>query len=392
VLAHVYTELGRQKEARDVFETLASHEFGALPFDDEWIFGASLLTEVAEGLEDAPRVRTLYKLLLPYADRNAVSNPDICIGSVSRNLGILAARLCQWREAARHFEDALAMNARNNARPWLARAQHDYARMLLAREEPGDRERAAELLARALETCRALEMAALMSKVLSLLDATGGGAAAPQTQKVVPIRPRAETQPSVRPTLFRREGEYWLIAFEGQTLRLTDTKGLRHLARLLGEPGREFHVLDLVAAELGGQVDLAAGESGKRSLSFDLGDAGEILDPEAKAAYRRRLADLDEELKEAAEWDDPGRIERAEEEKDFLIQQLASAVGLGGRDRRAASAAERARVNVTRAIRGALLKIREHSADLHRHLDTTIRTGTFCSYTPDPRSPISWRL
>jgi hypothetical protein len=291
----------------------------------------------------------------------------------------------------RHFEDALAVNARNHARPWLARAQRDYAQMLMAREEPGDRERAAELLARALETCRELAMAALMPKVVSLMDATGAGAAAPQTQKVVPIRPRGEPAPSVRPTLFRREGEYWLIAFEGQTLRLADTKGLRHLARLLGEPGREFHVLDLVAAELG-RADIADGGTGKRDLSFALGDAGEILDPEAKAAYRRRLADLDEEIKEAAEWDDPGRVARAEEEKDFLIQQLASAVGLGGRDRRAASAAERARVNVTRAIKAALLRIREHSADLHRHLDTTIRTGTFCSYTPDPRSPISWRL
>jgi hypothetical protein len=161
---------------------------------------------------------------------------------------------------------------------------------------------------------------------------------------------------------------------------------------LLGEPGREFHVLDLVAAELGRQVDMPAGESGKSDVSFALGDAGAILDPEAKAAYRRRLADLDEELKEAAKWDDPGRVARAEEEKDFLIQQLANAVGLGGRDRRAASAAERARVNVARAIKGALPRIREHSADLHRHLDTTIRTGTFCCYTPDPRSPISWRL
>jgi len=75
----------------------------------------------------------------------------------------------------------------------------------------------------------------------------------------------------------------------------------------------------------------------------------------------------------------------------FLTGQLAAAVGLGGRDRPAGSAAERARVNITRAIRAALARIRAHSPALAGHLDATIHTGTFCSYTPDPRAPITWR-
>ena len=75
----------------------------------------------------------------------------------------------------------------------------------------------------------------------------------------------------------------------------------------------------------------------------------------------------------------------------FLADEPAAAVGLGGRDRRAGSAAERARVNITRAIRAALARIRAHSPALAGHLDATIHTGTFCSYTPDPRAPISWR-
>ena len=75
----------------------------------------------------------------------------------------------------------------------------------------------------------------------------------------------------------------------------------------------------------------------------------------------------------------------------FLADQLAAAVGLGGRDRRAGSPAERARVNITRAIRAALARIRAHSPALAGHLDATIHTGTFCSYAPDPRAPITWR-
>lgn len=37
-----------------------------------------------------------------------------------------------------------------------------------------------------------------------------------------------------------------------------------------------------------------------------------------------------------------------------------------------------------------LERIAEHSPELGRHLTTTVRTGTFCSYLPDPLSPVSW--
>ena len=77
---------------------------------------------------------------------------------------------------------------------------------------------------------------------------------------------------------------------------------------------------------------------------------------------------------------------------DFLARELAAAVGLGGRSRRTPSDAERARVNVTKAIKAALARIGEESPDLGRHLATTIRTGTFCSYGPDPRVPMTWQV
>jgi non-specific serine/threonine protein kinase len=131
-------------------------------------------------------------------------------------------------------------------------------------------------------------------------------------------------------------------------------------------------------------------EAGVRASG--LGDAGEILDPRAKAQYRRRLEDLREALEEAERFNDRERAARARAEIEFLSQELASAVGLGGRDRKAASAVERARLNVTLAIRAALRRIAEHSPSLGRHLQTTLRTGKFCSYTPDPRVPISWIL
>jgi hypothetical protein len=86
------------------------------------------------------------------------------------------------------------------------------------------------------------------------------------------------------------------------------------------------------------------------------------------------------------------RTAKAEEELEFLVHELAGAVGFGGRDRMTGSAAERARVNVTRAIRAALDRVEEHNPTLGRHLATTIRTGVYCSYAPDPRVPTAWQL
>ena len=201
--------------------------------------------------------------------------------------------------------------------------------------------------------------------------------------------------PEAARNLFRREGEYWTVVFDGSVVRLRDAKGLRYLARLLAHPGREFHAVDLEAAE--GQQGQAApvgprGRDGDGELAVrpDLGDAGVLLDATAKAAYQARLGELRAELEEAEGFNDPARATKARQEMDFLVGELARAVGLGGRDRRAASHAERARLNATRAIRAAMANLAAANPALGRHLSATIRTGRYCSYTPDPRLPIAW--
>jgi hypothetical protein len=192
--------------------------------------------------------------------------------------------------------------------------------------------------------------------------------------------------------LFRREGQYWTVVFDGAVVRLKHTKGLRHLARLLAQPGREFHTLDLEAADGQPGPPGARAGRGERELAVrrDLGDAGALLDATAKAAYQTRLGELRAELAEAEACNDPVRAARARAELDFLVAELARAVGLGGRDRRAASHAERARLNVTRAIRAAVANLARVNPALGRHLAVTIRTGRYCAYLPDPRAPIAW--
>jgi len=164
-------ELGREEAARRDFDELAAADFADLPRDAEWLFCLSVLAEVAGSLRDHERAATLYDLLRPYARLNPLASGEIALGSVARYLGILAATTSSWDDAERHFEEALEMNARMGARPWLAHTQRDYARMLLARAAPGDRERARVLLSRALATYQDLGMSAASASALALSGA-----------------------------------------------------------------------------------------------------------------------------------------------------------------------------------------------------------------------------
>ena len=192
--------------------------------------------------------------------------------------------------------------------------------------------------------------------------------------------------------VFTREGDYWTISYAGSETRLKDIKGLRYIAQLLKVPGREVHVLDLATSVEGGLAQSTGPRVNHGDLSSDgWGDAGAILDAPAKTAYKQRLLDLREDLEEAELFNDPERAARVQDEIDALVGQLAGGVGLGGRDRKAASQAEKARVNITKSVKDALKKIEEHHGQLGDHLRATIRTGAYCAYVPDPRLEISWR-
>ena len=123
-----------------------------------------------------------------------------------------------------------------------------------------------------------------------------------------------------------------------------------------------------------------------------LGDAGEMLDEQAKVAYRRRLSELREELDEAKDAGNVARAEKAEQEIDALTSELSRAVGLGGRNRRASSASERARQSISKTIKSVVERIAQSDARLGDIFSRCIKTGNFCSYQPDPALPIAWEL
>ena len=181
--------------------------------------------------------------------------------------------------------------------------------------------------------------------------------------------------------VFRKEGEFWTIAYAGTIFRLKDANGLHYIAHLLRHAGQEFHARDLALVD-------RKGEQGPT----DLGSAGAVLDAEARSQYQRRLADLRDELGEAERFNDAGRTERAREEIEFLTHELAAAVGLGGRDREAASSTERARLMVTKSVKAVLRKIRERHPALGHHFASSIKTGHFCTYSPPPERLVAWMV
>jgi hypothetical protein len=164
------------------------------------------------------------------------------------------------------------------------------------------------------------------------------------------------------------------------SVRLPDSKGLCYLGALIARPGVERHTLDLVD-----QVE-GCGEVDRRSL----GDAGPLLDARARQAYRHRIEELRGEADDALAAGHFERAEACQAELDELVRQLAHAFGLGGRDRRAASAAERARLNVTRALRAAIAKVSEALPTAGAVLDRRVRTGSYCVFQPDADDEVRW--
>ncbi len=224
-LACALLDIDRIREARAVFDDLATDEFRALYRDNEWLLGMSLASEACAALDDRAAAETLYEQLAPFAGRHALGYSDGSVGGVDRYLGLLASTRGRLDDAVDHLTAAIEIDDRMGARPWMAHSQHDLAAILRRRDEPGDAARAAELDASALAMAQALGMA-LATRI--------------EPPPPVATLPSAPPDGPLAAAVFRREGEYWTIEFGTDTIRLRDSKGLGHLARLLEAPGQEI--------------------------------------------------------------------------------------------------------------------------------------------------------
>lgn len=178
---------------------------------------------------------------------------------------------------------------------------------------------------------------------------------------LLPEKPEAQLKLQNHFTL---EGEWWSVSYGGRAARLPDLKGCHDLARLLARPRSPIHCTELMGA--------AVAERGEA-----------VFDQKARAAYRRRILELQEELREAEAAHHSRRLAALQEEYDRLIEHLAQAMGKGGKARKKGSTAEKARTAVTWRIRSAIKKISEVHPALGRHLEVSVNTGLFCEYAPE---------
>jgi tetratricopeptide (TPR) repeat protein len=300
----------------------------------------------------------------------AEARTALATGSLERAVAAGTEAMAGWAEIGAPYETAVA-------RMVLAEAHERAGRPANARVE---RQAALD----AFEAFGA-EGQAARARALLAGEAAGAGAAAPD-------------EPAAEEGVFRLDGDTRTITFGGRTTVLRDLKGFRYLARLLADPDREFHVLDLVAVEQGtlptGSIDVvgAAEVGGPGQLGGAEGRGLPGLDEQAREAYRRRLAEVDDDIDDARRCHDLGRIESAERDREYLIAELARAVGLGGRLRSVGSDAERARTAVARTLRYATDRLAEHLPALAAHLDNCLHTGTYCAYRPDPLAPVHWSV
>jgi tetratricopeptide (TPR) repeat protein len=365
-LALLQVELGKADTAHQLLSDLASQGFANLIRDGNALGTYARLAEAIARLDAAQFAESLLPLLASYADSVVVlANTAGCLGAASRYVGLLAHTLGRLDDAVASFEAALATNERIGAVVQLAHTQRELARSLEARGARGDRERAAALVAEAAAVAARLQLVTLQRRI------EADGVAAELTATSVPVVALAAHHTA----RLRHEGDVWTVTCEGELTRLKDMKGVSYLLELLRHPGQEFHALDLGGAE-----------------NLRTGDAGEMLDADARRAYKARLTELRDELEEADQHHDVGRAARLREEMEVLAGELSRATGLGGRARKAGSDAERARLNVTRAVRKVVRKIQADCPVLGLHLERSVQTGLFCAYQPDPTFVVDWDL
>jgi TolB-like protein len=183
-------------------------------------------------------------------------------------------------------------------------------------------------------------------------------------EKLAPAVPA--TVPWPLGNTFRKEGALWMVCFAHEVAHVPEVRGFLDIAQLLARPSEELH-----CTTLSGQPAVAGGRG------------VEVLDEKSRRAYRGRLREIEAEIVESAESNDPGRTERLEEEKEHLLDEMRRATGLGGRDRKMGDATERARSAVTWRIRHAIKKLEPAHPALARHLRHSLKTGVFCAYVPE---------
>ena len=346
-LATVASMAGDTWTATSALRRLCHPNLAALRHNSIWlvtVFGAVLAARL---LGDRDVAAEAYELLLPFAELPVTGSFAItCLGSAHYPLAVAASTLERWDVAAHHFRRSMTACEAIGHRPGHVLSEAGLGEALAV---TGAVAEAARCITSAQAAATALGMEAWCAR---------------WRQPALAAQPEERTQ-------CVRHGAMWMLTAAGRSVTIGDSLGARYLATLLSNPGAEISVLELVQQQ---PPDLAAA-----GLA-----AQELLDEDARRAYRQRITDLQEQIDEAEAGSDLMRAETARSELDWLLAELGHATGLAGRSRAFPSDAERSRSSVQKAIRRALVRIGTADPEIRAYLEATIVTGVRCSYRPSP--------
>jgi tetratricopeptide (TPR) repeat protein len=314
--AHVLAAVGETAEASLELERVLPRVLaGSGP---RWVGAMANLAFTAAATADTAAAARIYARLLAFRGRLVTFGGAVMtFEPVSHYLGVLAAAVGEMDDAVTMLTEAVALEEQIGALPFLAHSLDALATALESRGGPGDAEEASSSRERARSIAERLGMSVLLARM---------------------DRPADEWR-------LTRDGDDWLLSAGAEQVRMRDSRGLHYLRALLASPGRDVPALELA----GGGASLMAPRPDP------------VLDNAARRAYRRRLDKLDEELNRADRAGDPGRAERAEAERQAIVDELRRTTGLAGKPRMTSPEAERARVNVTRTLRATLDQIAERA-------------------------------
>jgi tetratricopeptide (TPR) repeat protein len=344
-LAVAAAQGGDLRTAASSLGALCGGDLVGLPRSSSWLGTMNGIVETAALLGDVDVSARAYELLRPYASLPMVGSLGItCFGSVQHALGVASLTSGHLDQAIDHLRAAVQHNLALAHWPAVVASRRRLAQAYQRRGQPGDAEAARDELATAASEAAALGW---------------------------PVPGKGARGPAGLVAECHRVGRKWRLAWRDRSVLMEDSIGMTHLAVLVANPRQEILAAELAA----GLSALGAGGEG--------GSAHPVLDQAAITEYRNRLKRLDAELdqREPGDEREPGDTE-ARAERDWLVAQLASSAGFGGRVRSFPDQDERARVAVGKAIRRALARITEADPILGDHLRQTVHTGVRCSYWP----------
>jgi hypothetical protein len=331
--------------AASCLASLCGSDLADLPQSSSWLVTMNGVVEAAHLLANADVAARAYDLLLPHAELPMIGGLGVtCFGSTHQALGVASLTVGDVDRAIEHLSAAVQHNLALGHWPAVVSCRWRLAAARHLRGGPGDAQAAEQDL-----DAGAIEAGALGLARPGSRAAVGDGAEFAHCARV---------------------GRRWQLTLLDHSVLVPDSIGMLHLAVLIANPRREIPASDLVA----GLASIRGGANG--------GAGQAALDPQAVRTYRSRLKQLDAELAdlEAAHSADQAASQRVE--RDWVIAQLASATGLGGRPRFFPDEGERARVAVGKAIRRALDRIAEADPAIGDHLRQRVHTGKRCSYWP----------